>query len=87
MHGLNTLAPEITHISKFGIWLLFDDEELYLPFETFPWFRCATVDQITHLVAPTKEHLYWPDLDIDLSLSSIRNPHKYPLMDRARKTS
>ena len=83
MHGSVTLAPEVTHISAHGFWLLLADEEMHLPFAQFPWFRSATIDQITHVKAPTAEHLYWPDLDIDLSVASIRNPEAFPLLARA----
>ena len=27
----------------------------------------------------SSDHLYWPDLDIDLTLDMIDYPHKYPL--------
>jgi hypothetical protein len=45
MHGNITSAAEVTNISKHGFWLLLDEEELLLPFEQFPWFRSATVEQ------------------------------------------
>jgi hypothetical protein len=31
------------------------------------------------LERPTPCHLYWPDLDVDLSLDSIEHPERYPL--------
>ena len=46
-------APEITHVSPHGLWLLLDDEELLLPFEHFPWFKQATIEQISQVEAPT----------------------------------
>jgi hypothetical protein len=27
-------------------------------------------------------HLYWPDLDIDLAVESIRHPEQFPLVSR-----
>jgi len=80
MHGIATLAVELTHISLNGIWLLIEDEELLLTYEEFPWFRKATVDQLSHVERPTKDHLYWPELDIDLSIESIRKPSSFPLI-------
>ena len=80
MPGSVTLAPEVTHISKHGFWLLLANEEFLIPFEKFPWFRQATIDQISDVQAPTKNHLYWPSLDIDLSVDSIRNPENFPLI-------
>lgn len=83
MPGNITLAAEVTHISKHGFWLLLGDEELHLPFEQFPWFKQATVHQITTVEHPTPDHLYWPSLDVDLSVNSIRRPTDFPLMSKA----
>lgn len=85
MLGTVISAPEVTHVSKHGLWLLLADEEILLPFEQFPWFRKATIDQISHVVAPTPEHLYWPELDIDLSVESIRHPETFPLVSRSSR--
>jgi len=83
MPGTVISAPEVTHVSKHGFWLLLADEEVLLPFEQFPWFRSATIDQISHVERPTPDHLYWPELDIDLSLESIRQPDIFPLVSQA----
>lgn len=40
----------------------------------------ATVDQILTVEHPTEDHLYWPKLDIDLSVESLRNPVAFPLV-------
>ena len=83
MPGTAISVPEVTHVSKHGLWLLRDDEELFLPFEQFPWFRQATIEQITHVEAPGPDHLYWPDLDIDLAVESIRHPEAFPLISHS----
>lgn len=83
MPGTSTSAVEVTHISRHGFWVLLGDEELHLPFEQFPWFRHATVEQITAVEWPAPEHLYWPALDVDLSLGSIRRPLDFPLVSKA----
>ena len=82
MHGTIISAPEVTNISRHSFWLLLGDEELLLPFEQFPWFRSATVEQITHVERPSPEHLYWPSLDVDLAVASIRHPEAFPLVSR-----
>ena len=64
-----------------GIWLLVNDREYLLPFETFPWFREATIAQIHHLTMHG-QYLRWPDLDIDLELESLAHPERYPLKYR-----
>ena len=75
-------APEVTHVSPHGFWLLVHEEELLLPFVQFPWFRRATIEQLTHVESPTPAHLYWPELDIDLSVESIKNPEAFPLVSK-----
>ncbi len=83
MPGTNTLAAEVTHVSKHGFWLLLANEELLVPFDQFPWFRKATIEQISEVEWPTADHLYWPKLDVDLSVQSIRNPSTFPLVSEA----
>lgn len=81
-HGKNTLKPkaQVTQISQFGIWILANDCEYYLPFKKFPWFLKANIGQIQNLKLSKGYHLQWPDLDIDLDLDSINFPEKYPLV-------
>ena len=83
MPGPATSEPEVTNISQHGFWLLLDGRELFLPFDEFPWFRQATVDAITRLERPSPGHLYWPVLDVDLSISSIEHPERYPLQAKS----
>lgn len=64
--------------------MLIDDGELALPYAEFPWFKEATIQQILNVLGPTADHLYWPDLDVDLSVESIRHPENFPL--RAKST-
>lgn len=79
MPGPATSQAEVTNISRHGFWVLVDERELFLPFDEFPWFKAAPVDAILRLETPHPEHLYWPDLDVDLSVSSIEDPERYPL--------
>ena len=80
MLGTNTSAVEVTHISTHGLWVLLNGEELLLPFVDFPWFKKASIEQITTVEWPSPNHLYWPLLDVDLSVESIRNPQSFPRM-------
>lgn len=79
MPGSATFTAEVTNISRHGLWLLLDDRELFLSYEDFPWFRSATVEAILRLERPAPEHLYWPDLEVDLSVDSLEHPERYPL--------
>ncbi len=80
MPGTDTSVPELTHVSGFGLWLLLDGEEFFLPFELFPWFRRVTIEQLSVIERPTSDHLYWPLLDVDLAVQSIRKPSDCPLV-------
>jgi len=79
MPGPATSEAEVTNISQHGFWLLLDGRELFLPFEEFPWFKQAPVDAILRLERPTPRHLYWPEIDVDLSVDAIEHPERYPL--------
>jgi hypothetical protein len=74
---------EVTNVSPHGFWLFVGDRELFVPFSDFPWFREASVREITNVHLPSSRHLYWPDLDIDLAVESIEHPEKYPLVSQA----
>ena len=80
MPGIATSGVEVTNISRHGFWVLLGDEELPVPFAQFPWFKKATVEQLADVRRPTENHLYWPQLDVDLSVESIRNPDAFPLV-------
>ena len=87
MHGTLTSQAEVTNVSTHGFWLLLADEELFLPFADFPWFRGATIEQLCNVERPAENHLFWPVLDIDLAVESIRNPSAYPLMAAVTATA
>lgn len=82
--GARTSAAEVTNISGNGFWLLIDDQELFVAFSDFPWFRDATVAQLTCVERPRAHHLVWPALDVDLATESLTQPERYPLVSKAR---
>jgi len=53
-------------------------------FQQFPWFRDATIRELTHVELPNPHHLYWPSLDVDLAVESLSHPEKYPLISKAQ---
>jgi Protein of unknown function (DUF2442) len=80
--GKRTSDVEITNLSKHGFWILVEDRELFAPFDEFPWFKQASVDQILKVEMPGPGHLYWPDLDVDLAIESLESPTAFPLVSR-----
>lgn len=81
--GQSTSPVEVTNVSPHGFWLFVGERELFVPFENFPWFREASVREITNVQLPSPHHLYWPDLDIDLAVELIEHPEQYPLVSQA----
>ena len=77
--GKTTSELEVTNISSHGIWLFTNEEELFLSYQDFPWFKEAPVGKILKVEEPTSGHYYWPDLDIDLGIETIKHPERFPL--------
>lgn len=80
--GPGTSRVEISNLSTNGFCLRLGDEELAVAFAEFPWFRKATVAELADVERPSPDHLYWPSLDIDLAVESIRHPERFPLVSR-----
>src|ERR1700730_14730568 len=57
--GPSTSPAEVTNVSRHGFWLFVGERELFVPFNKFPWFREASVREITNVQLPSPHHLYW----------------------------
>lgn len=77
--GKNTENVEVTQVSRNGVWLLVRDRELFMSYEDFPWFKEAQVVKILNVEEPHPGHLYWPDLDVDLTIEIIEHPDRFPI--------
>jgi hypothetical protein len=77
---IKNTGAEILSISKEGLWLNVSGKKHFLPHHSFPWFKAAPVEQVLNVTLPAKDHLCWPDLDIDLHLDGIEHPEKYPVI-------
>jgi hypothetical protein len=80
--GKNISVAEIHMVSKDGMWLLIKDQEFFLPFTEYPWFKKATVSQIFNVKVFHKTHLHWPALDVDLDIETLQFPEKYKLISK-----
>jgi hypothetical protein len=82
-NGTTTLAAnnriEVTCISRYGLILYLNGKEYYLPYSKFPWFKDAKIEEIFQVEIKGKDRIRWEALDVDLNLSIIENPDKYPL--------
>ena len=81
--GASTSDVEVTNVSNHGFWLMLGAEELFVPFSQFPWFKDAPIAKLTNVERPQSHHLYWPDLDVDLAVESIRHPEQFPLVAKS----
>jgi len=73
------LETEVTNISNHGFWILSKGKEYFLSYEDFPWFKDKTIKEITNVQTFGENHLYWENLDIDLTLEMIEHPERFPL--------
>lgn len=87
MHGESTSPtnPLVLEVEEGGFWLSLAGEKLYLAFADFPWFAGASMTQLNDVHRPSADHLYWPGLDVDLSVASIRDPAAFPLVAMVNK--
>ncbi|MBS0326422.1 MAG: DUF2442 domain-containing protein [Proteobacteria bacterium] len=83
VRGTITSEVEVTNVSVHGFWLLLPDGERFVPFAEFPWFRDAPIGKLVNVTLASADHLYWPDLDIDLAVESIDHPDRFPLVSKA----
>ena len=83
MLGTDISQVEVSGVSKHGFWILLDEqEELFVSFADFSWFRKAPVADLFNVDRPQPHHLYWPELDVDLHVDSIRHPETFPLVSQ-----
>ena len=78
-HGKPTSGVEVVDISTHGLWLLAGDQEHFLSFEEFPWFKSATIAAVLNVREELPGNFHWPELDVDLCLESIKHPERFPL--------
>ena len=79
--GKNTSKVSI-HATPNGLWILYEEKEFFLSFESYPWFKKASLESIFNVKVSTSGNLHWPDLDVDIEIDSLRFPEKYPLTYR-----
>jgi hypothetical protein len=78
--GKNTSLAEVTNVDTHGIWILVKESEYFMPYEDYPWFKDAILSDILEVALLHENHLHWPKLDVDLSVESLTDPERYPLL-------
>ncbi len=80
--GKGISSVEVTNVSGHGFWLFLDEREHFVSFELFPWFRDASIAALCNVERPAPQHLFWPDLDVDLATESLQHPDRFPLVSQ-----
>lgn len=82
MSGTSISLSDVTNIAQTGFWLLVDNKEYFVPFNDYPEFKQATIEQIYKVKRIGPDAFYWEELDIDIELAALAEPDKYPLKFR-----
>jgi hypothetical protein len=77
---MSPTEAEVTGIDTRGIRVHVNQKDYFLPYQDYPWFRDAAVSEIVNVELLHGVHLHWPSLDVDLSVDSLENPGRYPLV-------
>jgi len=80
MPGISTSEIEVVQIDSHGFWLHVKGLEYFLSYDEFPWFKDAKIKEVLNVQLLHDSHIYWPDIDVDLSLNILSNPEKYKLI-------
>ena len=75
-------SVEVTNISNHGVWLLAADQELFMSYKDFPWFKDVPVGKVLNVEEPIPGHFHWPDLNVDLTSEIIEHPERFPLRSK-----
>jgi len=60
------------------MWLCVAEAEYFLSYKDYPFFKEASVSKIYNVELHHGAHLYWPELDVDLNIEILKNPHHFP---------
>lgn len=71
--------PEVTAIGRDGFWVICDEREFFVPYENYPVFRHATVEQIYGMQIIGPGQLHWESLDADIEVAALDHPENFPL--------
>ncbi|OGR34028.1 MAG: hypothetical protein A2005_03220 [Desulfuromonadales bacterium GWC2_61_20] len=45
----------------------------------------AAIGKVVHVELTSPQHLYWPEVDVDLEVESVLFPERYPLVSRGHE--
>ena len=83
--GESASDVEVTNVTQHGFCIFIGEREVFASFRDFPWFEDASIMEIATVELLSPRHLYWPELDVDLSVDSLDRPDRYPLVSRVHR--
>ncbi len=78
--GTNTSMCEVTNVTEKGLWLWVREKEYFISFFEYPALKKIPAEKIFDVKFIPPEHLCWEEFDIDIELSALEHPEKYPLL-------
>jgi hypothetical protein len=78
--GTSISPSEVTNIEALGFWILVDNKEYFVPFDDYPVFKGASIQQILKMQRLSPTQLHWPDLDADIEIDALEQPEHYPMV-------
>lgn len=73
----------VTRVSSRGIWLKTPDRKFFLSYYDFPWFKNKPMQAVLHVKELTPGEFYWPEINVNLGVDTLRSPHRFPPQQRA----
>jgi hypothetical protein len=72
----------MTQRDQAGFRITVSGREYRLLYRDFPWFQNATAASVRNVILDSSGDLHWPDLDVDLEISSLNDLDRFPLIAR-----
>ena len=77
--GTNT-SVKVHAIVSNGIMIEAYGNTYFLPYKSNPWFENAKITDVFNIEPVGYTGIRWDALDVDLSIESLTNPERYPLI-------
>ena len=83
--GRSTSQVEVTNVSPHGFWLFVEEAELFVSFKDFPWFKDASIREITRVELPSSHHIWTGrSSHVHSAVELLTHPERYPLISQAQ---
>ena len=67
-------------INDKGIMLTVKGNDYFISYNRIPWMRHACISDALDVRMSGRNAIWWPNLDVDLEIESLKHPERYPLI-------